>query len=199
MTTKDLYTPDFEHWYKAYPRHEGKLPAAKAWAKLDDGQRAAALVDVQKRTRKSAWSSNKKLVAMPATYLNAHRWLDDWEETLESSSDRGGEFQSQGAVNFTPTETVRMSKWKIAMNRLAFRWMWAARGLEDPEVDRFRDILLEYLHMWEVPCNADFEAAETSEERNRIAMEFGASLLDILDQEFGRNLKDKVINMRRVG
>lgn len=79
------YSEDYLEFYKAYPRHEGKADGQKAWTGLSDGDKAAALADVQKRKRMGAYSSNKRLIQLPASYLRARRWEDDWMDTVQSS------------------------------------------------------------------------------------------------------------------
>lgn len=75
---KDI-SPDFEKFWKLYPRRAGKGGAEKAWAKaikVDEPETILAYLE--------KWVASGKLPEMqfipyPATWLNQQRWLDDFE------------------------------------------------------------------------------------------------------------------------
>lgn len=72
---------DFITWFDAYGKKVGKAAALKAWSKLSKSERGSALHDTITRRRKQAdpsWS-NGQYQPNPATYLNQHRWEDEWE------------------------------------------------------------------------------------------------------------------------
>lgn len=89
------YDEPYLDFYDAYPRKEGKADGFKAWCALSQTDQKAAAADVAKRKRMGAYSSNKKLIQLPASYLRARRWEDDWQDTLESSR-RGDDLPNSG-------------------------------------------------------------------------------------------------------
>lgn len=126
------YEQDYLDFYEVYPRHEGKADGQKAWNSLSESDKAAAKADVGKRNRAYAWSSNKKLVALPATYLRGARFEDDWQSTLESSR-KGDDLPNTGPL--IPQVTVPQIEisWQERMlNRLFRSYVFCAMGL--PEV-----------------------------------------------------------------
>ena len=73
----------FENWYKMYPRKEAKINAEKAYTKavkngvshekLTEGlSRFNAHLDSQPR--------EKKFIPLPASWLNAGRWEDEYQD-----------------------------------------------------------------------------------------------------------------------
>jgi hypothetical protein len=68
---------EFETFYAAYPKHEGRAPAEKAWAKVDAPLQS--LLDAIKRQSKSAnWLKDEgRYIPLPATWLNQRRWEDE--------------------------------------------------------------------------------------------------------------------------
>ncbi len=79
------YTPGFENFFKAFPKHESKLSGQKAWNKLNLKEQQLALLDIQKRNLESSWSEDKKFIPLVGTYLNGKRWED---ETAKKPADR---------------------------------------------------------------------------------------------------------------
>lgn len=75
-----LRQEDFEQWYLAYPRHEGKQSAIKAWNKAI---KEKALPSVQSLLASLEWQKDlaqwqdKQFVPLPASYLNGRRWQDE--------------------------------------------------------------------------------------------------------------------------
>jgi hypothetical protein len=70
----------FDHFWKQYPKKEGKGAAAKAWAKMPAPSETLKLIEAalewQKKTEK--WTkSNGQFIPMPTTYLNGQCWLDE--------------------------------------------------------------------------------------------------------------------------
>lgn len=68
---------EFESWYVNYPRKEDRGHAEKAWpaarilASLDD------LIAGAKRYAKACENTERRYVALPATWLNGKRWADE--------------------------------------------------------------------------------------------------------------------------
>lgn len=68
---------DFDAWYTAYPRHEAKGQARKAYRtarKKADGE--TLLAGANNASARYA-NCEKRFVPLPATWLNGERWLDD--------------------------------------------------------------------------------------------------------------------------
>ena len=184
---------DFDTLYEAYPRKASRKVAEKSWNKLTDDQKAAALADVEKRTRMGFWSSNKKLIAMPATYLNQERWNDEWLDEVKPVKDEN--FQSLGAVDYEPIDMPDLSRWAAMMNRIAFKWVWHKGGLKDEELPRFRELLKTFIKDNEAVFESEYSSGDRHV-RMEAAWTFVGLLLDQLDGEFGRRLKPKILNMR---
>jgi hypothetical protein len=75
---------EFDSWYGAYPKHEAREDATRAWGKLTDTERAECI------EKSPAWNAAKagterKFIPMPATYLNGRRWRDDVTPGIASS------------------------------------------------------------------------------------------------------------------
>ena len=78
--TSERAPGDFEQCYAAYPRHEGRQTALKAWQKLapSSGEIAAILAAIAWQRRLPRWlEEGGKYVPHFATYLNNRRWEDE--------------------------------------------------------------------------------------------------------------------------
>ena len=69
---------DFDTFWKAYPRKEGKRPAQKSWKSLNPSKELvkSILEDLELRKKSEQWE-DKKFIPHPATYLNQKRWEDE--------------------------------------------------------------------------------------------------------------------------
>ena len=71
---KNIYTADFELFWKEYPRHTSKDKAMKAWKVAGvDLQTALKAVAVQKQGKQ--WKDN--IIPHASTWLNQKRWEDE--------------------------------------------------------------------------------------------------------------------------
>lgn len=77
----------FNFFWSIYPKRSDIVGSERAWKKLTEEEKAAAISDVQKRIAEKcpAWEE-KSFIPMPSTYLNRKRWLDEWRG--ERKSDR---------------------------------------------------------------------------------------------------------------
>ena len=116
------YDDDYLAFYEVYPRHEGKADGQKAWAGLSEGDKKAAKADVEKRKRMGAYSSNKKLIQLPASYLRAARWEDDWMTTLDSSR-KGDDLPNTGMPVAKVVEMPNLPWRERLINRCFKSWM----------------------------------------------------------------------------
>lgn len=185
---------NWDRFWEAYPRKVGKDPAEKKFVKMSDGEQLAAIADVEKRNRMAFWSANKKLIAMPATYLNQKRWLDEWMDEVKPVQDEN--FQSRGAVDFVPRDEVYVSRWKAMMNRMAFRWLWHSGGLESNRLVVFEKMLKDFISDNEADFENDYVNGD-KETRGECVWTFVGLLLSHLDDEFDRTLKYKLMHERR--
>ena len=193
------YSDDYLEFYGEYPRHEGKAEGQKAWNKLSDPERRAALADVRKRKRLGAYSSNKKLIQLPASYLNARRWDDDWEDTLQSSRKGDNELPNTGGVNYEPiADNWDGSKWLSLANRWAFRWFFCYgmhRGGLD--TDQLRDLVaIKNRAVAEMGDALDEQLQNDSSRESQIdaIWTFLNVLVDRLDQRFEVEYKPILLN-----
>lgn len=73
----------FDFFYKAYPKHEGKQPALKAWNKLNpDSSLCAAIIETleKQKAHKDHLKKSGQFCSewpLPATWLNGRRWEDE--------------------------------------------------------------------------------------------------------------------------
>ncbi|MEB1529864.1 helix-turn-helix domain-containing protein [Xanthomonas sp. WHRI 7945] len=78
----ELETAKFAEFYQAYPRHEARPDAAKAWRKNNCEAQAERII-AEVKTRAAAdpqWAKERKYIPLPATYLNGRRWEDQWRD-----------------------------------------------------------------------------------------------------------------------
>jgi hypothetical protein len=74
----DSLETDFEaRFYGPYPRHVKRDDALKAWLKLSDGERDAAVDGLRRWLEGGAFSPDVSFVPYPASWLNGRRWSDD--------------------------------------------------------------------------------------------------------------------------
>jgi hypothetical protein len=65
---------DFEAFWCAYPRREAKARAVKAWAAAIN---RAAPEEILAGLRGFRWPDDPRFIPLPASWLNAQRWLDE--------------------------------------------------------------------------------------------------------------------------
>lgn len=70
----------FDRFWAAYPRHENKQAAKKAFAKVDPDEELLLeiLTAIEKQKSSSQWQENGgQYIPHPATWLNGRRWEDE--------------------------------------------------------------------------------------------------------------------------
>jgi len=67
----------FEEFYEAYPKHVGRGKARLAYKAALKKTTASALLEGARIYAASVASTEDRFVAMPATWLNGERWLDE--------------------------------------------------------------------------------------------------------------------------
>jgi hypothetical protein len=84
--TKDSSKTDeeFDRWYAMYPRKEAKAAAQKAFTKVRKNADIDTLMAGLERYVKSVKGTERKYIALPASWLNAGRWEDEVVDQLPS-------------------------------------------------------------------------------------------------------------------
>jgi len=80
--------PEFLQFYSAYPRHEARKDAYKAWQQTKDVRPPLPeLLDAIKRAIVgNNWTPDRKqFVPLPATWLRGERWTDEFEVNLPTA------------------------------------------------------------------------------------------------------------------
>ena len=80
LETSDKNALDFELFWRHYPRKIAKRTAARAWMRLTDAEKAAALEALPRHCRIWARRGEMQFVPHAATWLNQARWEDELEE-----------------------------------------------------------------------------------------------------------------------
>jgi hypothetical protein len=76
--------PGFDEFYAAYPKHEAKADAEKAWRQVKPDLETL-LADIRARIDSRHWS-DPKFIPLPATYLRGKRWEDSIRPGAPSKS-----------------------------------------------------------------------------------------------------------------
>lgn len=73
---------NFKRFYDAYPRHQGRKPAKKAWDKLHpSAELTETIISHVEKRKKTDWNGkDKTFIPLPATFLNNERWTDELAE-----------------------------------------------------------------------------------------------------------------------
>ena len=74
----DVSDSTFEReFWPAYPRHEGKKDALKAWEKICPDQALVVEIISALAWQSASWRDREsKFIMLPATYLRGERWKD---------------------------------------------------------------------------------------------------------------------------
>tara|TARA_R110002074_G_C12558458_1_gene667639 strand:- start:31689 stop:32339 length:651 start_codon:yes stop_codon:yes gene_type:complete len=86
--TDKYHHPDdgFDEWYQAYPKHVGRGQAARAYKAALKIAEPLTLLEGVKRYAAERAGQDAKFTALPATWLNGERWLDEASPS-EAASD----------------------------------------------------------------------------------------------------------------
>ena len=74
------YHPEFEKWWKAYPRKAGKKNAFRSWKRATRFISAEELLSITQVFANSPKGKDKRFCPYPATWLNQERYRDDMSE-----------------------------------------------------------------------------------------------------------------------
>ena len=87
---------DFVEWYSAYPKHEARGKAEKAYVQARKKASKAQLLTGAQKARIKYKNSEKKFIPLPASWLNAERWTDDFSTEPDNPDDGGGGLRETG-------------------------------------------------------------------------------------------------------
>lgn len=76
LSKRKEYTPEFETFWKAYPRKIAKPEAFKAWEKNDRPSLDKILAAIEQQKQTEQWR-DVKFIPHPATWINQGRWDDE--------------------------------------------------------------------------------------------------------------------------
>jgi hypothetical protein len=200
---KPKYTEQFEKWWEAYPRKTAKFKAFQSWqSHVDESDTALVVIaDTEKRNRMRFWAADKSKIPMPTTFLNQHRWEDEWEDEVKT---RGREtiatHTKHSEANRAPHVDTGHGKghWMSMLHRLGLNYMIVAGTLTDAVV---KQLVREKNRLFEETMGAVKEEIETATDKKQASTEMAWMLADTMLSRFdaitGRNLKNKIINMSR--
>ena len=77
-------TDGFDRWYKVYPRRQSKGDAFKAWNQVGGEEIADEII---KATKRYPFSDDTKYIKLPATWLRAWCWDDQFDEEGNNGGD----------------------------------------------------------------------------------------------------------------
>ena len=100
--SRTLYTPEFEEFWKTYPRRNGqsKRRAFRAWnARLREGLKPQVMIDGARRYAAYRDGEDPKYTKHAATFLGPdHHFLETWERFGANSGRSAGDYFMEPAV-----------------------------------------------------------------------------------------------------
>lgn len=85
-----LYSPDFENFWKIYPKRVGKGKAFTSWKRInpDFDLNATISASILKQSTSVQWmKDNGQFIPNPATFLNERRWEDEPTSLLDNPNE----------------------------------------------------------------------------------------------------------------
>ena len=76
----------FQHFYRAYPRRESPAKARQAWVRARIKADAQTLIRAAKRFAMQRVGEDPKYTPLPASWLNAEKWLDEPQPKLRNET-----------------------------------------------------------------------------------------------------------------
>jgi len=89
--TEKIIPPQFDEFWKLYPRHVGLMAARRKWEQIcrrKDRPTLAQIVAALEKQRRTIQWQDKRYIPHPTTWLNQGRWLDEVDESDMISSTR---------------------------------------------------------------------------------------------------------------
>lgn len=200
---KPKYTAKFEQWWEAYPRKTAKFKAFQSWqSHVDENETALAVIaDTEKRGRMRFWATDKSKIPMPTTFLNQHRWEDEWEDEVKT---RGRETLAthtrHSEENVEPEVDTGHGKgyWMSMLHRLGLKYIQLSGGLSDVMVKQMvaekNKVHAEMIASIteEIEMASDKKAA-----KHEMAWLLAETMLNRFDAMTGRTYKPMILNMRK--
>lgn len=135
---KAKYTALFNEFWKAYPRRTAKFNAFKSWQnhvdETDQYMARSVINDVEKRTRMKFWPHDQSKIPMAATFLNQHRWEDEWELELRTREQAKSGFVPKQPDYQPPDDTPQMSPFESSMNRYGLKYIRHSGGMRPEQI-----------------------------------------------------------------
>jgi hypothetical protein len=72
----------FENFYQAYPRHNARKDAVKAWVQIAGDshfEQIMIAVEAQKKSVEAWINGDMKHIPLPASWLRGERWKDEFD------------------------------------------------------------------------------------------------------------------------
>lgn len=174
------YDASFETLWSMYPKRNGrktkKHPAYKKWQSLDSEQKAALRSSVEKHNRQQSWG---KYVRDLVTYINQRGWEDSVDDPAAPTA----------RYHVPESPPYPCTKWESLANRWLFRWLRAAQGLPETDLDAAVKIKNGCVKELSGALDEDLVNDDSRESQMDAMWTFMNVLIDRLDQRFGRNLK----------
>ena len=117
---------DWERWYAAYPKHEGKQTAIRAWNKA---HKEGVLPSIETLLDTLTWQKQRwtdpQYIPMPSSYLNGRRWQDEKPAPQPQPMNGYPRFQQTGKLQ---GEALHEHNMEVARIVLAQRAQARAEG-----------------------------------------------------------------------
>jgi len=195
------YTESFEKWWRAYPRKTAKFKAFASWeVHVDETIAKVVIADTEKRNRLRFWAADKSKIPMPTTFLNQHRWEDEWEDEVKT---RGKETIATYS-NSVPQPKVAVDtghnagSWMSMLNRIMRNYLLRAGGLTDSMLKTFVQVKNDTHTEMLVAVTEEIDAAPNKPKaRGEMAYMMATTMLSRFDAASGLNLKSDIIKMSK--
>ena len=202
--SKPNYTADFEKFWAAYPRKTAKFKAFESWQRhVDDETAPMVIADVEKRGRMNFWAADKSKIPMPTTFLNQHRWEDEWVDEVTTRGKENKHVYVPRSEIPKPKEEPEgplLSGWTMMCNRLMRSYLMACGGVSDvmlqglvrekkATLDELEPVIAEELEM--------VDGEERKAKRVEMAYLLAKTMLTRFDQLTGKILCSRMIDKKR--
>lgn len=198
---KPKYTEAFLRFWKAYPRKTAKLKAFQSWQNhVDETDRDSVtqiIGDLEKRTRARFWAADQSKIPMPTTFINQHRWEDEWEPEVKT---RGKE--TMATYSKMPEAKVddapKLSNWRMMLNRIMRDYIFLMGGTTDAMMAA---LIKTKNDTWAELKQAVNEEIEISSDKRKAHNDMGwllaETMLNRFDAITSREYKRKILNMSK--
>jgi len=202
---KPKYTEAFEKWWAAYPRKTAKFKAFSSWqSHVDESDNTALVViaDTEKRNRMRFWAADKSKIPMPTTFLNQHRWEDEWEDEVKT---RGRETMAthtrHSEKEYEPQAETGHGNghWMSMLNRLLMNYrLKLGTNCTDAMNNQLLKVKNEVHTELIAAVNEEIGIAEDKPKaKTEMAWLMAETMLARLDMLTGKSLKSQIINLSR--